>query len=116
MLGDLVGHERGAWQFDHRADLDRELDASRLALLVHHFFDQLAHATKLFCEANERNHDLWARVATGGFDRDRRTHNRPGLHLVDLGEQEPQPAATRAKHRVRLGQLFDAGQECLGGL
>ena len=116
MLGDLVGHERSAWQFDHRADLDRELDASRFALLVHHFFDQFAHATKLFCEANEWNHDLWARITTGGLDRDRRTHNRTGLHFVDLREQKPQPAATRSQHRVRLGQLFDTGQQCLSRL
>ena len=40
-------------------------------------------------------------------------HDRPHLHLVDLGMQDPEAHAARAEHRVRLLELVDAVERLL---
>ena len=53
-------------------------------------------------------HDLdERRLARPLADGPRRPHDRAHLHLVDLGELQPEPAAARPEHRVRLVQLAD---------
>ena len=42
------------------------------------------------------------------LDLDRRLEDGAGLHLVDLGEEDAEPAAAQAQHRVGLVQLGDA--------
>ena len=48
--------------------------------------------------------------------RERGAHDRPHLHLVDLGVQDAEPAAARAQHRVDLAQRLDPGAQALVGL
>ena len=45
--------------------------------------------------------------------RSRRAHDRLDLHLVDLGIEDPQPAAARAEHRVLLVDLLHARERLL---
>ena len=52
--------------------------------------------------ADERDHDLRARVATGPLDGDLRVQDRPRLDLYEVRDQQPQPAATEPEHRVLL--------------
>ena len=47
--------------------------------------------------------------------RPRRARDRADLHLVDLRVHQPEPAAARAEHRVRLLQRADAGAHALVG-
>ena len=42
-----------------------------------------------------------------------RPHDRLDLHLVDLGIEDPQPAAARAEHRVLLVDLLDPRERLL---
>ena len=94
---DLVGGERGPRHLDHGADVDAQLVA---ALLLDHLFGQRPQPPQLLGEADQRVHDLDAL----GRDRDRGSHDRAHLHLVDLGVHQAQPAAAGAQHRVLLGQ------------
>ena len=43
----------------------------------------------------------------GALHRKRGAHDRPHLHLVDLGIEDAQPAAAGAQHRVDLAQRLD---------
>ena len=121
-LGDVVGQEARARQLDHRAD--RVVGRVLHALLVGDALDQLAHQLELALVVDERDHDLevghLARALAHGLGR---AHDRPHLHLVDLGIEDPQPHAARAEHRVdllqrpravalrALGQVVGIGQE-----
>ncbi len=103
LRGDLVGAQRGARELDHRPAqvLDRRL-------LRGDALGELAQPRELLGEADERVHDLDERrlarpLANGSGGADDRAH----LHLVDLGELEPEAAAARAEHRVRLVELAD---------
>ena len=49
------------------------------------------------------------------LDRERGAGDRADLHLVDLRVHEPEPAAARAEHRVRLVQRADPGAHRLVG-
>jgi hypothetical protein len=70
---------------------------------------QLAQAMQLLGEADERMHDLDERRLPGSLAHgDRGTYDRAHLHLVDLREHQPEPAAASAEHRVRLAQRADA--------
>ena len=91
-------HARG--QLDHRPD-----QVVELALRGRDEQRQLPQPAELLAEADERMHDLdERRVARPLADGDRRAHDRPHLHLVDLGIHQPEPAAAGAEHRVRLVQ------------
>ena len=104
-LGDLVGAQRGARQLDHRPA--EVLEAGRL--LLHHRFGELAKPRELLAEADERVHDLdERRLSPALLHRLRRARDRAHLHLVHLRPLDPEPAAARAEHRVRLGQRLDA--------
>ena len=53
-------------------------------------------------------HDLHhRRLAGAAFHGGGGTDDRPHLHLVDLGEEEAEPAPARAEHRVRLAERAD---------
>ena len=73
---------------------------------------QLAQAPELLGEADERVHDLHERgVARPLLDRPRGADDRPHLHLVDLGIEQPEPAAARSQHRVRLAPRLGGGEQ-----
>ncbi len=83
MLGDLVRADAGARELDHRPD--EVLD--RLVLLVRgRDVVELAQPAQLLGEADERVHDLdERRLARPLLDGRGGPHDRPHLHLVDLG-------------------------------
>jgi hypothetical protein len=104
VLGDLVRPHAGAWQLDHRA-----AEVLDQALVLDRVHGQLAQAMQLLGEADQRVHDLDERRLPGSLAHcDRGAHDRAHLHLVDLREHQPQPAAAGAEHRVRLVQGADA--------
>ena len=79
-----------------------------LALLVCCRDRQRPQPPQLLAEADERVHDLDERRVAGALlHGDRRAHDRAHLHLVDLRAHQPEPAAARAEHRVRLAQRAD---------
>ena len=103
VLGDLVCADARTRELDHRAA--QILD---VVLLGGHGDGQRAQPAQLFGEGDERVHDLderrLSRLVLDGF---RRADDRAHLHLVDLRELQPEPAAARAEHRVRLLELLD---------
>ncbi len=65
---------------------------------------------------DERVHDLdERRLARPVADGASRTNDRAHLHLVDLGKLEPEAAATRPEHRIRLLELPDPVAHRIGG-
>ena len=99
----LVGTDTGARQLDHRPDV-----VVKLPLLRGDRDRQLAQPAELLLERDQRVHDLdERRVARPLPHRDRRPDDRADLHLVDLRMEQPEPAAARAEHRVRLPELLD---------
>ena len=110
-LADLVGHDRGARQLDHRADRDVDLDA----LLGHDLGDDLlalgTQHLELGLERHERDHDLGARVLAGLLELAGRLRDRAHLHGVELGEHDAEAAAAKAEHRVHLGHRVDLREQ-----
>jgi hypothetical protein len=97
------GADAGARELDHRPD--QVLD---VALLVGRLDRELSEPPQLLLEADERVHDLDERRVAGSLVHRRRgADDRPHLHLVDLGVEQPEPHAARAEHRVRLRQRVD---------
>src|SRR5581483_9299972 len=103
-LRDLVRAQRRARQLDHRPA--EVLEARRL--LGHHGLGQLAQTAKLLLEADERVHDLDERdVPRPLLHGLRRARDGTNLHLVDLRPLDPDAAAARPEHRVRLRERLD---------
>ena len=112
-LGDLVGGERAARDFDHGADLIVELHL----FLGHHFLgnamDDFRLEVEFLLEADERDHhlgfhrDLFLRDIGGGFK------DRTGLHLGDLRIGDAEAATAVAEHRVELVEFGDALDDLL---
>ena len=104
-LGDLVGGEGAARDFDHRADLVVELDL----LLGHHLggdaMDDFGLEVELLLETDERDHhfrldlDLLLGHVGGGFE------DGAGLHFRDFRVGDAETATAVAEHRVELVQL-----------
>jgi hypothetical protein len=68
----------------------------------------VSERSRLSSSANERMHDLDERRLAGPLlDSRRGPDDRPHLHLVDLGPEQPEAAAARAEHRVRLLERLD---------
>ena len=74
---------------------------------------ELAHQLELALVVDQRDHDLDA-AAPAPCARARATarDDRLDLHLVDLGVEDPEPAAARAEHRVDLLQRAHALAAC----
>ena len=108
VCGDLVGGERAARDFDHRADHVVELHL----LLGHDFLgdamDDLDLEIEFLLEADERDHDFRLHLDAflldlgGGFE------DGAGLHLGDFRIDDAEAAAAEAEHRVELVQFLDA--------
>ena len=112
VLGDPVGDEARPRQLDHRPD--RVVLALADALLVADPHHELAQDLELLLVVDERDHDLDVRRVAGALlDRRGRAHDRLDLHLVDLGHQDPEPAAAGAEHRVLLVDLLHARERLL---
>ena len=107
MLGDRVRGQGSAGDLDHGAELVGDLLAG--------FFDDSRNLTledatrlrELVHVAHERDHDLRQRrdplachARGGGQD-------GSGLHLDDIRDHQPQPAAAHPQHRVLLAHRLD---------
>ena len=112
-LGNLVGGERTARDFDHGADLVFKLHL----FLRHHFLgdamDDFRLEIEFLLEADERDHhlgfhrDLFLRDIGGGFE------DGACLHLGDFRIGDAEAAAAVAEHRVELVEFGDALDDLL---
>ena len=84
-LRDLVGHESGAGNLDHRAYEVGE----RLALLLKYLgcgsVDDVGLVLDFLQRSYERNHDFGLHIDAAGLDGESGLDNRAGLHLGDFG-------------------------------
>ena len=115
LFRDFVGGQRGARQFDHRADLVVHLHA-RLPL---HGPRRPAYDLGLQAQfvdvADQGDHDLGDGLDAAFQAVARRLENRPGLHLGDLGVGDAQPASAMAKHGVGFPQVLQLSLETVHG-
>ena len=108
-LRDVAGHQAGARQLDHGADLIGEL----LAGLLHHRLcggvDPGLDQVELHPGGDQRHHHLEADRLAGTLLRlDRGLEDGARLHLGDLGIGDGKPAAAEAEHRIELGEIAGA--------
>src|SRR5262249_24236532 len=94
--GDLAGGEGGAGYLDHRADRD----ARRLGDGGEDRLGFVAYRLQLPHRADERHHDLRARVRTGCRTRGVRLGERADLHGEQAGDDQPEAYPAQAQHRV----------------
>mmetsp|Transcript_37749 Transcript_37749/g.118185 ORF Transcript_37749/g.118185 Transcript_37749/m.118185 type:complete len:920 (-) Transcript_37749:644-3403(-) len=110
--GDLSGGERGARGLDHGADDDGHLGAHLGEDLLGDAAHDLLLVAELGERADERDHDLGARVLAlflvghGGLV------DGAGLHLDDLRRRDAEAAAAETEHRVLLLALLHGVHEC----
>jgi hypothetical protein len=104
-LGDLASEQRGARQFDHRTGEVRDRNPFSFHHLAADAVDDLAQYVEFSPSRDQRHHDLQLDRHAGLLhDRGRRLEDGDGLHLVDLGIGDAEPAAAMAEHRVGLIQ------------
>ena len=108
MSCDQICNKTRARQLDHGPD--RVVLDLVQPLLVADPDHELAHDLQLVLVVDERDHDLRVRRLV---HRLRRPHDRPDLHLVDLGVHDPEPAPARAEHRVLLRDPLGRLQQLL---
>ena len=80
----------------------RDVDALGLGDLGEHPLGLLADRLQLLHGADQRDHDLRARVAAGLLALGGRLGDRPHLHGEQPGDDEAEPHAAQAEHRVLL--------------
>src|SRR4030095_3364836 len=98
LFGDFVRTNAGSRELDHRPN-----EVLGLALRRRGVDGELAKPAQLLLEAYERVHDLDERRLSGPLAHcDGGADDRPHLHLVDLRILEPEAAAARPEHRIRL--------------
>ncbi len=114
VLRDLVGDERGAGHFDHRADEVVELGLLLLDHLGGHAVDDLHLEFEFLGEPNQRDHDLGTDFDAfllhlgGGLE------DGASLHLGDFRIGDAEAAATVAEHGVELVQVVHALGDLVG--
>ena len=103
MRRDLVRADARAGELDHRP-----AEVLVQPFLLGDAHGQLAEPAQLLGEADEWMHDLDERCLPGPpLHGNRRADDRAHLHLVDLGPEQPEPAAARTEHRIRLLECLD---------
>jgi hypothetical protein len=109
----VVGQEARPRQLDHGAD--EEVLAVDHRGVLGAAQDEPAGQLELALVVDERDHDLQVRlVARAVVDGVGGGEDRPDLHLVDLGVQDPEAHPAGAEHRV--GLLQGARPVALGAL
>ena len=108
-LRHLVGGERRARDFDHRADFVLQIALRFRDEFIRNFDDDLLDERELFDFARQRDHNLGNDVPIGVLflDVDRRFDDRGGLHARDFGIGDRQAATAVTHHRVELVQVGD---------
>ena len=105
VLGDLVGREGSPRQLDHGAELVVQVLAGFLLDFGRDLLKLVADHLQLVDVPDQRNHDLRPDIYTVLGQITRGAEDRPHLHGVDSGIEQPQPAATHTEHRVGLSHL-----------
>ena len=109
VFGDFAGHQAGARQLDHGADLIGDLRAGLAHHRLRRRIDARLDQIELRLGRDQRHHHFEAYGLAGallGFDRG--LEDRAGLHLGDLRIGDGETAAAEAEHRIELGELAGA--------
>src|SRR5688572_2394738 len=108
---DAIGHERGARQFDHRADLVVDGHSVFAHHLTRDFFDQLALLPQLFADGHERHHDLEFNLAAFALHLARCFEDRATLHSGNFGKHKPEAATAEPEHRIGFANAIHLAQQ-----
>ena len=113
-LGDFVGDDAGARQFDHGADDVFDFHAGFGEHFGGDFLDLGAGDFQFLAGADQRDHDFGHRGVAGFLgDGDRAFKDGAGLHFVDFRVGNAEAAAAMAEHGVGFGKF--AGTAAHGG-
>src|SRR5579884_1173302 len=110
---DLVSHERGPRDLDHRAELVVDLRPRARLYLLGGSLQHGVHAAQLLEITDERDHDLGVRLHALALQLDSCLEDSADLHLVDRRVEQAQAAAAQPEHRVRLAQGAYCRQQAL---
>src|SRR4029077_13517828 len=111
--GDRARVHRGARHLDHGADQGVHVGAGLFLDLLEDLLGALTHDLHLLHGGGERDHDLRTRVLTGLLELGGRVCDRADLHLEQAGDDQAEPDAAQAEHRVLLVQPAYRGEQYL---
>ena len=115
LLGQLISLEGCAGHLNHCADLVCDGDTAGIKHLLGGLEDDGLLVLQLGGGANKRHHDVGAGDEAAARSLDSGLKDGNSLHLGDVGVDNSQAAATKAKHGVDLSQvLHAAGDLSLG--
>src|SRR5438552_8959904 len=112
---DLVGHERSARDFDHRADQVFEFCSSFFCNFTSDATDDIDLKLEFARKSNQRNQDFGVNFDSlcldfgGGFE------DCACLHSGNLGKRDSEPATAMTQHRIELMQLMHALRDLIYG-
>ena len=111
-LSDFSGHECSTRQFDHGPDMISQGLAALGEYCQGRAVDQVFQDRQFLAGGHQWHHHFWHRcLAPGGDHVASGLEQGTGLHLVDLGESNSQPATTMPQHRIELVQFARAALE-----
>src|ERR1700761_2144639 len=117
--GDRVRGQRPPGHLDHRADGDVQVNARLRLDLPKHLLRQPAGNLHLLDCGDERGLDLRARILARPLELRGGMRDRAHLHAEQAGDDQVEPDAAQAEHRVLLVHPADLGEHPLvpgGGL
>ena len=110
---DLVGGEGTAWDFDHRAEAVRNLDALLFDNRLGGSFESGLDDSQFVHVSDKRNHDFWNGLSAGLDDRRRAFQDGSGLHFYDLWVDDRESHTAKSEHWVDLVHRFGRLQDSL---
>ena len=102
MLRERLGSQAATDNFQHRAELELQLQVLARLDLIAHCFDDALDGGKFGCRADLRHHDFRIGIDARLLAFGSRLEDCPDLHAVNFRERQAQAHATVAKHRVDL--------------
>ena len=102
VLSNLLRHDSCTWELNHGTNWDVELNTVLVSNLLDGLLNLFTDLDELLFEANQRNHDLWARVKTNTLELCSCACDSANLHNVELWVDKTKAAATEAEHWVCL--------------
>ena len=107
MLGDITGAQGRARGFHHHTQTEIEIRAGLGFDPRRNRVDAGFNQFDLALGTDQRDHDLGHNGGTALARLDRRLENRARLHLVNLGDRDPQAHAAHPQHRVEFRQSLN---------
>jgi hypothetical protein len=107
-LRGLVGGERAARDFNHRADRVTRFQLLLGLNFLGHAVNEFGLEVEFTLEFDERDHDFGLHLDAGLLDFGGGLEDGAGLHPGDFGIHDAESVTAEAEHRIELVEFFHA--------